>query len=369
MDNHGENLFLNFLDEAGDESFPIDLVGDDVEDDDNNSNDDDEVGRSANAGGAIGAATAREVTPVPEASMKPPAKHTIKSALCGRMDEVLKLSDRKKFLVDLVAEGHQQIFSSQYMKDHLVVITNLLEAIQFSSTQKLGWNSPKVAEQMVNLHGHMVADTERRRRSRASTAFLSFIEEVAKRVEFENTAIENRLRREKDPPNPPPGATKKRTKKNAKPREIPQASLTWDPKKKDNLPCPACGHSTVMIVHVEEAPSTQVQRAMFKEKLAEWNALTRTEQGKKTKPTFSSLKIGSTVERRVCMCCVMTCMNGSHNCPHCSKHPPTFFNGQCTCVQCRCQCKAVFDARERQKIAREARAAATNPPAVARPGT
>jgi hypothetical protein len=66
IENHTD-LFLNFLDEAGDESFPIDLVGDDDDDD----NDDNEVGRSANAGGPIGAATAREVTPVPDASILP----------------------------------------------------------------------------------------------------------------------------------------------------------------------------------------------------------------------------------------------------------------------------------------------------------
>jgi hypothetical protein len=90
------------------------------------------------------------------------------------MEEVKNVSDRKKFLVNLVAEGHQQTFSSQYMKNRVVAITNLLEAIRLSSTQTSGWNSSKIAEQMVGLHGHMVADTKRFRRSRASTAVLAW---------------------------------------------------------------------------------------------------------------------------------------------------------------------------------------------------
>jgi hypothetical protein len=305
--------YLNFLGEAGDESLPIDLVNGGDDDDD-----DDEVGRNANAGEGIESASAREVTPVPEAK-KPPAKHTIKSLLCGKKAEVLTLPERKKFLMDLVDEGHQQIFSSQYIKDHVVEITNLLEAIRFSS-QKMEWLSSKVAEQMVELHGHLVADTEKRRRSRASTAFLSFIGEVAKRVNFENTAIENRLNRDQDLS----GAVKRTGRKNSrKPGVVEQLSHTWDPKKKDPLPCPGCNHFTVMKVRIEEAPSVPSQCAAHKKAVARWEAAP-TDKRSKNAPTISSLKLGKTVERHMCMCCVMSCTKGSNTCPHCKAHPPKF---------------------------------------------
>jgi hypothetical protein len=146
------------------------------------------------------------------------------------------------------------------MKDRVVAITNLLEAIRFSSTQTSGWTSSKIAEQMVGLHGHMVADTERRRRSRASTAVLAFIEEVAKR-------------RENDPPNPP-GTKKKRTKKNAKPGRFHRGRSPGISRRRTSCRAPLCGHSTVMVIHVEGASDTKAQRVQG---VVKWNALTSRE--------------------------------------------------------------------------------------------
>jgi hypothetical protein len=296
-----------------------------------------EVRRSTNDAG-VDVARPREVTPAEEL--------TLEAFLCGKkgVSKDKPLNERKTLLCELVADGMpERLFSPEYLAANVAGISDLIESIRRHSKRTREWKKPTVVSQMVQLYQLLMADSTMEKQPAAASAFLKFMSDAATWVDDANKAA--RAASEIQPANP----SNKRSS-NTQPQVIPQASLSWDPSKQDNLPCPACSHWTVMNVEVEQAKPTKKQTAEYRVALADWNRLSKQDQANRTKPRIK----GTILQKKVCMCCVMNCMNGSHSCPHCRDHPPLFRNGACPCEQCRCQCRVVFDAHSRFSVAQEA---------------
>lgn len=315
----------------------------------------DEVRRSTNDGVADGVAVAqraaaplREVTPVEESV----EELTLEVFLCGRKEEsrIKNLKERQEMLCQLAADGMpERLFSPEYLDANVGGITALLEAIRRSSKRKRDWNKATVVDQLVKLYRFMMADSEKGKDPEIASTFLEFMRNAATRVKDENAAAHLRRNEEAAKASQPPPPKKR--KDAMRPGAIPQLSYTWDPSKKDPVACPRCNHMTVMNVEVEGGQPSRKQIKEYREKMATWNLLPRRDRANEPKPVMA----GTIVQQKICMCCVMSCTNGSMSCPHCKEHPPTFtLSGVCHCAQCRCQCQLVFDAHSRFAIAQEA---------------
>lgn len=282
----------------------------------------------------------REVTPVPEAAL------TLRSTLCGRAKEVVgNLQSRTEMLKGLCEEG-VDLFSPGYYGMKKEVIDELLRDAA-ATVKATGAKNQKVGEHLVKFNTLLRADEANAMQTPNAVAFLEFMGRVRKRHDADVAAQEAKKQRLENAR----GGTQKGPPL--------QMRLTWDPSKMHRLCCPTCKHFTVMEIPGDE--SAQDKCDAFKAEMAKWKALPAKERRQKDKPVPDAKTIGTSFSKFVCMCCTMTCLNGSGSCPRCSERHPGFDGARCICEQCTCNCSVVFTAKTRGQLVRQA----SNP--VARP--
>lgn len=327
--------------------FLLGLAGDDLDDDldedleGRKSGGDGDAGDEAAAFGDRHTTTSSSVAQGTSGAREesPAQVLTLEDVLSSARKEAKTLAARQQILTGLLAE-ESRLFSPDYRKSKITEISELFGLIRAFSAKKRAWKKDLVAEHMVRLYHLLEGDAGKQYRSRAASDFLKFISDAIARMMFENNAA-NASKKRKEPTY------------NAKPGEVLQLQYKWDPSKKDAMSCPKCGHWTVMKVEVIGGKPSKEQIKTYNEEVDAWNRLPNKMKDKKTKPTMKSLGLGKSYKRNICMCCVMSCTNGSGSCPHCATNHPGFaLNGACLCSQCQCQCDLTFDASERAEIAR-----------------
>jgi hypothetical protein len=299
------------------------------------------------------------------------------AVLDSRKAEAKNLADRQNLLLAFWKNCGTSFFDKR-MQDEGSDVTNFFLDLQKTAgntkrTRERAWNGKYVAHKIMKLHKlileneKILRDMHMRKSSRSAAAprkepaevvqLRAFMKNVEARAHSDQT-LDATNEDSFKAPKAATAANKKRTLKPGEQKGEPiQTFLEWNEHKNDGRNCPACDHPFAMILGDDtqiNADNDELQ-SQLRSAIKEWTQKGPRSRGKK--PTLTTLYGSSEI---ACMCTNMHCGNctdgfGCASCVNFVKKEgtrPFMIDGKiCSCDICMCQCKVLFQRKDRHKLA------------------
>ena len=260
----------------------------------------------------------------------------------GRMNGLKKKADRIKILLDVVAvEPTSKILATEVLK-------NAHEFIRNCKTRTL-WNNESVATALCTLDMFRQDSRKARAESRPPKAVKTFDLYMEVAASCATTKKQNNT-----------------SKVTGEQKGIPvQYTIKFDPTRLATHACPACGHSNVVEIGMNNTDINEYNKIKQAEQnavISDWRNLSKAQRG--TRPSAPHYKC----QEYACYCCISYCngRNDGGNCRLCiagykhskdgkrgahGKNPFLRDDMTCSCALCNCVCSIRYRANDREKIA------------------